>query len=133
MNRTSVILFDGICNLCCGWVQFLIRMDKKMLFKFASLQSDSGKIFLKSIKMSTNHMETVVYLKKDRVYTESTAILEILTDLGGIWKAFSIFRIIPNSIRDGLYRFIAKRRYRIFGKRFSCLLPTLENQIRFLT
>ena len=133
MTQSPVILFDGICNLCCGWVQFLIRHDKKMKFRFASIQSAIGQSMLNSIGISDETMESIVYLKGTVNYRESSAVLEILNDLGGIWKLFSVFKLIPNPIRDGIYLFIARKRYRYFGKRASCYLPTHENQKRFLT
>ena len=104
-----------------------------MIFKFASLQSDTGQKLFELNGLSGNYMETVVYLRDNQVFQESSAILEILRDLGGIWKVLIIISLIPNSIRDRIYRFIAKRRYSIFGKRETCLLPTPENNKRFLT
>ncbi|MDR3653027.1 MAG: thiol-disulfide oxidoreductase DCC family protein [Paludibacter sp.] len=133
MNEYPVILFDGICNLCSAWVQFLIRRDKKSIFKFASIQSDTGQQLIDSVGESKVTQNTIVYLKDNQMFVESAAVLEILKDLGGIWQVFAVFQLIPKSIRDGVYRFIAKRRYSIFGKRAACLLPSPENQKRFLT
>ncbi len=132
MNTRNVILFDGVCNLCCGWVKFLIRLDKNALFKFASLQSETGKNL--AIKFCTDFPETdsVIYIKNNNSFTESTAILEILKDLGGIWKISLIFKLIPKSIRDNIYKFIARKRYSVFGKKSSCMIPTPELQKRFL-
>jgi predicted DCC family thiol-disulfide oxidoreductase YuxK len=104
-----------------------------MIFKFASLQSDIGQKLFELNDLSDTYMETVVYLRDNQVFQESSAILEILRDLGGIWKVLIIISLIPNSISDRIYRFIAKRRYSIFGKRKTCLLPTPENNKRFLT
>jgi|ERR1035437_4054377 predicted DCC family thiol-disulfide oxidoreductase YuxK len=132
MNQSPVILFDGVCNLCCEWTRFLIWKDKKMLFKFASIQSEVGERLLNSAGLNNKELKTIIYLKNNQVYLASTAVLEILTDLGGIWKMFSLFQLIPKAVRDRIYLFIAERRYRIFGKRSSCLLPTPENQKRFL-
>ena len=133
MTETPVILFDGICNLCCGWVQFLIRHDKKSKFRFASIQSAIGQSMLHSVGISNKMPESVVYLKESQYFRESTAVLEILIDMGGIWKIFSVFKLIPNMIRDGIYRFIARKRNSYFGKRATCYTPTPENQKRFLT
>lgn len=133
VNQHPVILFDGICNLCCGWVQFLIRKDKGMKFRFASIQSESGIKMLHSAGLSNRMMETVVYIKANQCYTESSAILEIIRELGGAWKIFSVLKIIPAPVRDKIYRFISKKRYGIFGTRSSCYLPTPENKKRFLT
>ncbi|HJV77954.1 MAG TPA: thiol-disulfide oxidoreductase DCC family protein [Paludibacter sp.] len=132
MHQSPVILFDGICNLCCGWVRFLIRRDKNRMFRFASIQSDAGKKLLDSAGLSHIDPETIVYLKDKQFYQESSAVLEILSDLGGIWKITTLFRLIPKAVRNGIYRFIARNRYRIFGARSSCLMPTPENAKRFL-
>jgi len=133
MNQTQVILFDGICNLCCGWVKFLLNKDKSSKFLFASLQSQSGIRLLRSSGIIDQKMESVVYLRGNEAFRESTAMLEILKDLGGIWKLFVILKLIPLPVRNEIYQFIAKRRYRLFGKRATCLLPTTENKKRFIT
>lgn len=133
VNQPPVILFDGICNLCCGWVQFLIRKDKDEKFLFASIQSESGIKLLHSVGLSNRMMESVVYVKSNQSFRESTAVLEILKELGGIWKIFLVLKIIPKTIRDKIYRFISKKRYHIFGTRNTCYLPTPENKKRFLT
>jgi predicted DCC family thiol-disulfide oxidoreductase YuxK len=132
MNSTSLILFDGVCNLCCGWVQFLIRVDKNERFKFAALQSDAAKRTLTAHGLVNVSPETVIYLRGNRYFYASTAVLEILHDIGGVWKIVSIFRLIPRFIRDYVYRFIASRRYVFFGKKNSCMLSIPENEKRFL-
>lgn len=132
MNQSPVILFDGVCNLCCEWTRFLIWKDKKMLFKFASIQSEAGERLLNSAGLNNKELKTIIYLKNNQVYLASAAVLEILNDLGGIWKMSNLFQLIPKAVRDRIYLIIAERRYRIFGKRSSCLLPTPENQKRFL-
>ena len=136
MSQSSVILFDGVCNLCCGWIQFLIRRDKKAAFTFVSVQSDMGKTLLEttSIKagnITTSGLDTIVYIKNNQAFIESEAVLEILTNLGGIWRIFGVLRLIPRSLRDKIYRYIAAKRYSLFGKRTSCILPTPENEKRF--
>lgn len=133
MNHSPVIVFDGICNLCCGWVGFLILHDKNERFRFASLQSKGTEKLLNAFNLNTKDIESIIYIKENRQFLESSAVLEILTDLGGIWRCFGIFKLIPKAICDWFYRFIALRRYKLFGKRASCLLPTPENQKRFLT
>ncbi len=132
MTQFPIILFDGICNLCCGWIQFVIRRDKEQKFRFASLQSESGIRLLNSIGLATGSPESIVYLKGSNHFFESSAVLEILYDIGGIWRLFILFKLIPPFIRDSVYRFIANRRYFIFGSRGSCYLPSSENQKRFL-
>ena len=136
MRQSSVILFDGVCNLCCGWIQFLIRRDKKAVFTFVPLQSDTGKrlletVDLKAENLTTSNINTIVYIKNNQAFIESEAVLEILTNLGGIWRIFGVLRLIPRSLRDKIYRYIASKRYSLFGKRTSCFLPTPENEKRF--
>ncbi|MDP4238345.1 MAG: DCC1-like thiol-disulfide oxidoreductase family protein [Bacteroidota bacterium] len=132
MAQSPVIIFDGVCNLCCGWVQFLMRKDKRMKFKLVAIQSNRGQHLLQSVGLHNRDLETVIYLKGSQYFRESSAVLEILEDLGGMWKAVRLLRLIPRSVRDAIYRYFAKRRYRLFGKRSTCLLPTPENQKRFL-
>jgi predicted DCC family thiol-disulfide oxidoreductase YuxK len=132
LNSTSLILFDGVCNLCCGWVQFLIRVDKKERFKFAALQSDAGKRVLTGLGLASESYETVIYLRGNRYFYASTAVLEILQDIGGVWKLTGIFRLIPRCINDSFYRFLASRRYKLFGKKTACQLSTPQNEKRFL-
>jgi len=136
MRQSSVILFDGVCNLCCGWIQFLIRRDKKAVFTFVPLQSDTGKrlletVDLKAENLTTSNINTIVYIKNNQAFIESEAVLEILTNLGGIWRIFGVLRLIPRSLRDKIYRYIASKRYSLFGKRTSCFLPTPEDEKRF--
>jgi len=136
MRQSSVILFDGVCNLCCGWIQFLIRRDKKAVFTFVPLQSDTGKrlletVDLKAENLTTSNINTIVYIKNNQAFIESEAVLEILTNLGGIWRIFGVLRLIPRSLRDKIYRYIASKRYSLYGKRTSCFLPTPEDEKRF--
>jgi len=133
MNHPPLILFDGICNLCCWWVQFLIKIDSKAKFHFATLQSKMAQNILSSFENSTSELETVFYIKENRCFQKSAAILEILQDLGGIWVVFSIFKLIPIQIRNYLYKQLARKRYHIFGQRTSCMLPTPDIQKRFLS
>jgi len=133
MIPERLILFDGICNLCCSWVKILIKLDKKEKLTFASLQSEKANEILEPLNLEKDTIETIIYIKENTFWLESSAILEILNDLGGIWKVFIIFRFIPKSMRDSLYRYIARNRYKLFGKQNICMLPTPENQKRFLT
>ena len=133
MNQFPVIIFDGICNLCCGWIQFLIRIDTSMKFRFASIQSKTGQKLLNADYQNNKMTESIIYLKNNHYFRESTAVIEILSDVGGFWKLAAVLKLIPKPIRDNFYQFIAKRRYRYFGKRSTCLLPTTENKKRFLT
>ncbi|WP_110111918.1 thiol-disulfide oxidoreductase DCC family protein [Bacillus sp. CGMCC 1.16541] len=129
---TQIILFDGVCNLCEHSVQFIIKHDRHALFSFASLQSDIGEQLLEERGLSAQRIQSVVYLTDNHVYTSSTAALKIARHLDGGWKWFYFLIIIPKPIRDFFYRFIAKNRYKWFGKKDSCMLPNPQNKKRFL-
>lgn len=132
-NLNHIILFDGVCNLCNGVVQFVIKNDKYSHFKFASLQSDFGQQILKKNKLSTTDLDTFIYLENQNLFIKSTAALKVLKGLGGKWKLFYIFIIVPKFIRDLAYDSIAKRRYSIWGKSESCWLPNSDLNSRFLS
>jgi len=117
----NILLFDGFCNLCSRLVNFIIKRDKKSKFLFISLQSASGQSLLKKFGLPTDNFDSVVYIRSDKFFLKSSAILHILKELGGIWKLFFIFIIVPNFIRDFIYRIIAKTRYKIFGRHNSCI------------
>ncbi len=127
----TYVLFDGVCNVCNGWVQFIIKRDPKAVFRFASLQSDEAQQLLKAHNEEAT-LDSIVLVDNGKVDTESTAILKILGKLPGAWKLLSVFRIVPMPLRDGFYRWFARNRYRWFGKQESCMLPTPEIRARFL-
>jgi predicted DCC family thiol-disulfide oxidoreductase YuxK len=127
-----ILLFDGICNLCNGLVRFVIKRDRAGKFKFASLQSEIGQSWLKRFGLVQVEFESFVMIRGDRYYSKSTAALKMLKELGGVWKIFYLFIIIPRAVRDFFYDLIAKSRYRIFGKRDECMIPTPELKERFL-
>ena len=128
----SIILFDGVCNLCNGFVQFVIRMDPKAHFLFASLQSEEGRALLKQHGISED-LETVVLISNGKAYTESDVALEAGWILGGIWRPFYILKwVFPRPLRNIIYRWIARNRYRWFGKKDQCMIPTPELRSRFL-
>lgn len=131
-NNTQIILFDGVCNLCNGFVQFLIKRDKKARFKFASLQSESGQSLLLKFNLPPDDFHSFIYIKGDSHYTKSTAALNVLKDMGGPWKLFYVFILTPKFIRDFIYSSIAKSRYKLFGKRETCMVPTPDIKKRFL-
>ncbi|MCX8490712.1 MAG: thiol-disulfide oxidoreductase DCC family protein [Cyclobacteriaceae bacterium] len=127
-----IILFDGVCNLCNGAVLFIIRHDKNARFTFASLQSTFGQEKLKQFGLSSDELSTIVLLSNGRIFTKSSAALEIAKDLDGLWAAFYFFKIFPSFIRNPVYDFISKNRYRWFGKQDACMIPTPEMKSRFL-
>jgi len=131
-NQKHILLFDGVCNLCNGIVQFTIKRDPKGKFKFASLQSESGQSLLNQLGLPTNDFDSFVFINGDKYFLKSSAGLHVLKELGGVWKVFYIFIIIPRPLRDFVYSIIAKTRYKIFGKRETCMIPTPELKQRFL-
>ena len=131
-KNKSIVLFDGVCNLCNNSVQFIIKRDLKKHFLYASLQSDAAKDLLLQYNVNNSQPESIILLKQDKVYYKSSAILEIFRGLGGLWPIFYGLIIIPKFIRDPIYNLIARHRYRWFGKRESCMVPTKELLTRFL-
>ncbi len=127
-----ILFFDGVCNLCNGFVQFVIKRDPKAIFRFAPLQSEQGKEVLQRAHLSTEELSTVVLFWKDKIYTHSDVPLEVARLLGGGWPLFYGFRIIPKGIRNAIYDWIARNRYRWFGKKESCMIPTPDVKSRFL-
>ncbi len=132
MNNNPVILFDGVCNLCNGSVQFVIKHDQKAIFMFASLQGEVGQQLLREHKMPDTGLSSFILIQEGKVYTKSTAALTVAKQLSGVVKYLYIFRVIPTFIRDGVYNFIARNRYKWFGKQESCMVPTNEMLARFL-
>jgi len=127
-----VILFDGICNLCNASVQYVIRHDPKHIFRFASLQSFFAQKILSKYNLPLNDYNSFVLFKDNRVYTRSTAALLVAKRLKGAIKLLSVFIIVPRFIRDGVYNIIAKKRYKWFGKKEACWLPSPELKSLFL-
>jgi len=127
-----VIIFDGVCNLCNGSVQFVIRRDKQRRFRFASLQSDYGQQVLAAHQLPTHTFNSFLLLDNGKLYTKSTAALRVFKHLKGIWPLFYGLIIIPRFIRDGVYNWIARNRYKWFGKQEACMIPTPELRQLFL-
>lgn len=132
MLDKKIIVFDGACILCNSFVQFIIKKDRAQQFYFTTAQSDFVKEKVHSSQLEVNPMDSVIYLRNGKVLTESTAVLSILSDLGGFWKLLSIFKLIPPFIRNAAYRFCAKRRYRVFGLLDSCIIPSSDWENRSL-
>lgn len=130
MNDKPVILFDGVCNLCTGSVQFILKRDKEKKFMFASLQSNYGQALLKQFDLSTTTFNSFILYQDRKIYTRSTAALRMFQQLKG-WKWVKIFWIVPKFIRDGVYNLIAKNRYKWFGQKNVCWLPTIDLKARF--
>ncbi|SER87270.1 Predicted thiol-disulfide oxidoreductase YuxK, DCC family [Gracilibacillus ureilyticus] len=126
-----IILFDGVCNLCNSSVQFVVKHDPKMFFQFTSLQSEKGQQLLREYQIPST-VESVVLIEGSKYYTESTAALKIAKKLNNLYPLLFGLIIIPRPVRNKIYRYIARNRYRWFGKRTSCMLPGTEDRNRFL-
>jgi predicted DCC family thiol-disulfide oxidoreductase YuxK len=133
MNRQpSILLFDGVCNLCHQAVQFIIHRDPHGRIHFASLQSEAGRMLLARFHLPETYLDSIVLIDDGKIYTQSTAALRIARKLHGWWPALYLLILVPRFIRDPLYKWIARNRYRWFGKREACLLPTPQLRKRFL-
>ncbi|MEO6491134.1 MAG: thiol-disulfide oxidoreductase DCC family protein [Ferruginibacter sp.] len=131
MNE-RIILFDGVCNLCNRSIQYVIRHDPKRSFSFATLQGEAGQRLLKEYGLTQNDMNSFVLLSDKKAYTRSTAALRVAKDLTGIVKYLYGFIIVPPLIRNAVYNMIAKNRYKWFGKKNVCMVPSPDNISRFL-
>lgn len=132
IGTRPVLLFDGVCNLCNASVQTVIRADKREQFFFASLQSDAARELLRDSGLQEDHLDSVVLYKDGTFYTHSDAALQAARLMGGGWALLYGFIIIPKFLRDGIYNWIARNRYRWFGKKDECWLPTPDLKTRFL-
>ena len=127
-----ILLFDGHCNLCNAWVQFVVKRDSAGTIRFASLQSGAGRRLLEEHKIDENYIESLVFLEEERFSVSSTAALRTLSYLDSWQKHLIFLTVIPRSLRDLVYRFIARNRYKWFGRREQCMIPTTELSKRFL-
>jgi predicted DCC family thiol-disulfide oxidoreductase YuxK len=129
----KIILFDGVCNLCDSSVQYIIKNDKNDVFRFVQLQSDLGTKILQHIGILNQKIDSVVlYEPGVAYYYKSGAVIEISKTLQGLFNYGMLFRILPNSLRDVVYDYIAKNRYKWYGKKESCMIPTPELKSKFL-
>ena len=128
----KAIIFDGVCNLCNASVDFLMRKDKKGVFKFASNQSEAGKELLAGEAEGQGEVNTIFFYDEGQLYRRSTAVLRLSRYLGFPWKLGYVLLIVPRAFRDWIYNWIARNRYKWFGKKDTCRLPTPEERERFL-
>ena len=132
MEAAEVILFDGVCGLCNRLVNFVLGADKRARFRFAALQSSSGRRLLAEHGLSTTDFDSVILIVDGRVFQRSSAVLQILRRLGFPWSLLWPAVLIPAHVRDAMYDAVAKRRYRWFGRTASCRVPTAAERTRFL-
>ena len=127
-----IILFDGVCNFCNYWVTFAIKRDRKNKLKFTPLQGETAKQLLPQFHINPSSLSSVIFIDNGKAYTQSSAAIQICKHLDGGWKLFYALIIIPKFMRDGLYNIMARNRYKWFGKKESCMIPTPELKERFL-
>lgn len=127
-----VIVFDSICPLCSANVRFILRHDRRRHFRLASMQSEAGTALYRRFGIDPADPETMILVEGDRARRDSDAVLAIWSGLGWPWRAAAAARIVPAALRDPLYRWVARNRYRWFGRRESCWLPGPELADRFL-
>ena len=135
MDKSSdahIILFDGVCSLCNGFVDFVMKRDKKKQFYFASLQSEIGIRYLKKFDLLDSDIDSIIYVHGSKFWIKSSAVLRIMKSFQKPWNCLYFFIFLPTGIRNKLYDLIAKNRYRWFGKKDSCRMPTPEEKERFL-
>jgi predicted DCC family thiol-disulfide oxidoreductase YuxK len=132
-KNKQLILFDGVCNLCNTSIQYVIKHDKKDLFMFAPIQSDVGQNIIKTYKIDTEKTDSILlYSNENGLSIKSTAALRVAKYLGFPRNLMSIFFIVPTFIRNWVYDFIAKNRYKWYGKQEACMIPTPELKAKFL-
>lgn len=127
-----VLLFDGVCSLCVGAVQFVVRRDPEGLFRFAPLQSPAARALLEDCDVDPDAVDTVVLLEDGSCHVRSAAAIRTAVALGGIYRLLGPLRFVPRPLRDAVYGAVARRRYGWFGRRESCLVPTPDLEDRFL-
>lgn len=132
MENNNIILFDGVCNFCNSSINFVIERDPNKKFKFAPLQSEAGEKIQQQFNLDTTKLDSVLLIKNGKVLSKSTAALYIAKELKGLWPLLFVFIIMPPFLRNAVYNYIAKNRYKWFGKQDSCMMPTPDVRSRFL-
>lgn len=129
----AIVFFDGLCNFCDASVQFILKRDHKDLFLFAPLQSQIAKEMLPGLNINPSHPDSIILSYKGKIYDTSAAVFKICILLGWPWRFFAVFLIVPPFIRNAAYKFFAKMRYKWFGKKEVCMLPTPEQAAKFIS
>ena len=131
-DEAPIVLFDGVCNLCNGTVNFILDHDPAGRFRFAALQSEAGRALLVRHGLAADALESLVLVEGERAWVRSDAALRIAAGLGAPWRWLAVLRVVPRGIRDRLYDAVARNRYRWFGRRDECRVPTPDLRARFL-
>lgn len=130
----SILVFDGVCVLCSHWVGFVMRHDRRGVYKFAAMQTPAGRELLIEHGIDPDDPQSFLLLEHGRSYTDTDAIVRVLRSVGGHWKLVAtLLAVVPRLVRDPLYRWIARNRYRLFGRRDVCAVPSAQIADRFLT
>ncbi|MFZ5757060.1 MAG: thiol-disulfide oxidoreductase DCC family protein [Pseudomonadota bacterium] len=132
VQHPRVILFDGVCNVCNGWVKFVTARDPQAKFHFASMQSPAGQALLAHVGLPLDHYDTLVYIENGEHFLRSTAVMKVVSQLSGPASLLSAMRILPRPLRDFGYDRFAQNRYRLFGQSDTCMVPTPALRQRFL-
>lgn len=132
IDPRPVIVFDGVCVLCNGWVRFLLRYDKHAHFRFAAMQTANGRSLLLKHGMDPDDPVSFLLVEAGRAWSDTDAIIRVVAELGGLWRMAVALRAVPRPLRDRMYRWLARNRYRWFGRHESCLLPPPGQADRFL-
>jgi len=133
LSNKNLVIFDGICNFCSASVLFIARRDPQEKYQFSAIQSDFAQSQLRKHQLNTDDIETFVLIKNGEAFVRSEAAFEILKDLGSLWRLLRLFRILPLGFRDAIYRLFARNRYRLFGKRRACMIPSDTFKSRFIS
>jgi predicted DCC family thiol-disulfide oxidoreductase YuxK len=128
----NIIIFDGVCNLCNSSINFIIKRDKAKKFFFTPIQSDKAKELMSKYHFNTQEINTLILIKDEKCFSKSDAVIEITKELSSYWYIFSYLKILPKSMRDYLYDVLSSNRYKLFGKKNVCMIPTKELVDRFL-
>lgn len=132
MDNRHIVIFDGVCNFCNWAVNFIIKRDPDGVFAFTPIQSELAHELMKKHRVTSFGIETVLLIKNDQCFAFSDAALEITKDLAGLWFLFTIFRFVPRPFRDAIYKLLARNRYKLFGKKATCMVPSKEHRSRFV-
>jgi predicted DCC family thiol-disulfide oxidoreductase YuxK len=128
----AILVYDGVCLLCSRWVRFVLARDRTARYRFASMQSAHGRALLREHGLDPDDPNSLLLLERGRASTDSDAILRVLDGFGGAWRAMRLLRLVPRRLRDPAYRWLARHRYRWFGRSDTCWLPAPEHAARFL-
>jgi len=132
VDNRHIVIFDGVCNFCNWAVNFIIKRDPDGVFAFTPIQSELAHELMKKHSVTSFGIETVLLIKNDQCFVFSDAALEITKDLTGLWFILTIFRLVPKPLRDAVYKLFARKRYKLFGRKNTCMVPSKEQRSRFV-